>query len=171
MHTVALKGDPIFDWTNDSKDSSQVKFPIRCSCKIGVAQEIVHAVCINLTRNELHDLLVRIGMVDNTGYLFWEIWRHLKQDLVNLCLRTLDDFLGNSFMICIKEMFKSMGVGTMPKVMKERSGHGQERLSRIPFFRIFFFKNLCDTSCNLIDPQTVGKATVLPTMKGIAGSS
>ena len=37
----------------------------------------VHAVRINLTGNELHDLLVRIGMVDDTGYLFWKIWCHL----------------------------------------------------------------------------------------------
>jgi hypothetical protein len=74
-------------------------------------------------------------------------------------------------MICIKEMFKSMRIGTMPEVMKECSGHGQERFSRIPFFRIFFFKNLCDTTSNLIDSQTVGKATVLPTMESIAGSS
>ena len=48
--------------------------------------------------------------------------------------------------------------------------HGQERLSRIPFFRVFFFKNLRDTSSNLIDSQTVGKATVLTTMEGITGS-
>ena len=63
-----------------------------------------------------------------------------------------------------------MRVGTMPEVMKERSCHGQERLGRIPFLRILLFKNLCDASCNLIDSQTVGKATVLTTMEGITGS-
>ena len=77
MHAIALKGNAIFDRTNDSEDSSQVKFPIGCSCKIGVAQEIVHAVCINLTRNELHNLLVWIGMINDTGYLFWKIWSYL----------------------------------------------------------------------------------------------
>ena len=34
----------------------------------------------------------------------------------------------------------------------------------------FSSKNLCDTTSNLIDPQTVGKATVFSTMEGIAGS-
>ncbi|CGF50506.1 Uncharacterised protein [Streptococcus pneumoniae] len=77
VHAIALKGDTIFDRTNDSEDASQVKFPIGCSCKIGVAQEIVHAICVNLTRNELHDLLIRIGMVYDTGNFFWKIGRYL----------------------------------------------------------------------------------------------
>ena len=30
-------------------------------------------VCINLTGNELYDLLVRVGMIDDTSHLFGEI--------------------------------------------------------------------------------------------------
>ena len=43
----------------------------------GVVIGRVYVVPVRPVENELHDLLVRVGMVDDTGNLFWKIWRHL----------------------------------------------------------------------------------------------
>ena len=151
VHSITLKGDTIFNRTNDTKDPCQIKLTIKSTCEVGVTKEIVHAVRINLTRNQLNHLFVWISVIDNAGYFFWKIWCDLQKNLVNLSLGVLDYFLSNCLMVSIKEIFESMRVGTMSKVVEKCCSHGQERFIGIPFFRVFFFENLRDLTGNFVD--------------------
>src|SRR5574341_893969 len=116
MHTLNFKSNTIFDRCDDAHNTCQIKLTIGRTCIVRITEQIVHAVSIYLTRNELYNLLIGILMGDDTCYLFREIRCYFPKHSIDLSFRASDDTNGNRFMICIKYAFESMGESTMTNI-------------------------------------------------------
>ena len=77
VHARKVEDNAVFEWTNHPQNPRQIESAVGDASIVGIAKQIVHAVGINLTTNQLDHLLVRVGLINDTGDLSREFWAKL----------------------------------------------------------------------------------------------
>ena len=77
VHTRKVKNNAVFEGANHPQNPRQIESAVGDASIVGIAKQIVHAVGINLTTNQLDHLLVRVGLINDTGDLSREFWAKL----------------------------------------------------------------------------------------------
>ena len=77
VHTREVEDNAVFEWTNHSQNPCQIESAVGDASIVGIAKQIIHAVCINLATNQLDYLLVRVGLIDDTRDLSRKFWAKL----------------------------------------------------------------------------------------------
>ena len=77
VHTREVEDNAVFEGANHPQNPRQIESAVGDASIVGIAKQIVHAVGINLTTNQLDHLLVRVGLINDTGDLSREFWAKL----------------------------------------------------------------------------------------------
>ena len=77
VHAREVEDNAVFEGTNHPQNPRQIESAVGDASIVGIAKQIVHAVGINLTTNQLDHLLVRVGLINDTGDLSREFWAKL----------------------------------------------------------------------------------------------
>ena len=77
VHARKVKNNAVFEGANHPQNPRQIESAVGDTSIVGIAKQIVHAVGINLTTNQLDHLLVRVGLINDTGDLSREFWAKL----------------------------------------------------------------------------------------------
>lgn len=172
VHSGNLKGDSALDWSHYMEDPVEVKFTVVGTGVVGIPLEVVHPVGVDLARNHLNDLLVFVGVVDDTSDLVREVWGNPPEDPVNVGPGTGNQLAGDLFVVCIKNMFKGMGIWSVPQVMQEGCTEGDWPLVVVPtavtclLVRIVSLEIVAHFPGNFVNPKAVSKAGVFGPVKG-----
>ena len=118
VHARKVEDNAVFEGANHSQNPCQVEGAIGDTSIVGIAKQIIHAVCINLATNQLDYLLVRVGLIDDTRDLSRKFWTKLEQDLMNFSFRRGDNTLSNLLMVGMEDPFEGMGEGTVANIME-----------------------------------------------------
>ena len=119
MHAVGFISDAIRVWSHDSQNSRKVEETILRAGVISIVQQIIHPISINLTGDHLHDLRIRIGVVDNRCDHLRKFRTDTTQNFVHVRMRIRENCSRNRLVISVENVLKCMRIGTMADIVQQ----------------------------------------------------